>query len=551
MKTRIGWRKHRRAAQVSMFLITAALVAAMVSCGATEYEVTFSSTDGGSVTAPGEGTFYYQFCTEVSLLATPDSGYWFVGWSGGGAPIAEVTSASTIITSVEADYSIKANFEIAPGQFGLTTSSTAGGSVTVPGEGTFIYDDGKSVGLVATPASGYQFVNWSGDVGTIANVNAASTTIAMNGNYSITANFEAIPPGQFGLTISSTAGGSVTAPGEGVFTRDEGAVVSLVATPATGYQFVNWTGNVGTIANVNAASTTITMNDNYSVTANFETISPGQYSLTISSTAGGSVTTPGEGSFARDAGTVVSLVATPATGYEFVNWTGSVGTVGNTNAASTTITMNGDYSIMANFESLAEVNIPDPNLETAIREAIDKPTGPIYASDLAVLTLLDANSRNIADLTGLEYCTSLAYLYLVDNQITSISPLANLTSLTELLLGENQISSISPLANLTNLRKLGLWKNPISNISPLTNLINLEWLLFGDNQISNISPLANLTKLTRLELWTNQISDISPLVDNMGLGAGDYVHLKWNPLSSDSINTYIPQLQARGVTVVY
>jgi len=41
------------------------------------------------------------------------------------------------------------------------------------------------------------------------------------------------------------------------------------------------------------------------------------------------------------------------------------------------------------------------------------------------------------------------------------------------------------------------------------------------------------------------------LVDNMGLGAGDYVHLKWNPLSSDSINTYIPQLQARGVTVVY
>ena len=76
--------------------------------------------------------------------------------------------------------------------------------------------------------------------------------------------------------------------------------------------------------------------------------------------------------------------------------------------------------------------------------------------------------------------------------------------------------------------------------------LDLSW-----NQISNISPLANLTKLTRLELWTNQISDISPLVDNMGLGAGDYVHLKWNPLSSDSINTYIPQFQARGVTVVY
>ena len=31
------------------------------------------------------------------------------------------------------------------------------------------------------------------------------------------------------LTISSTAGGSVTAPGEGAFTCDEGTVVTLVA----------------------------------------------------------------------------------------------------------------------------------------------------------------------------------------------------------------------------------------------------------------------------------------------------------------------------------
>jgi len=123
--------------------------------------------------------------------------------------------------------------------------------------------------LVATPASGYQFVNWTGDVGTIANVNAAITTITMNDDYSITANFEAIPAGQYSLTISSTAGGSVTLPGEGAFTYDAGTVVSLAATPASGYQFVNWTGNVGTIANVNAASTTITMNDSYSIRASF------------------------------------------------------------------------------------------------------------------------------------------------------------------------------------------------------------------------------------------------------------------------------------------
>jgi uncharacterized repeat protein (TIGR02543 family) len=81
-----------------------------------------------------------------------------------------------------------------PTQYDLTISSTAGGSVTTPDEGTFTYDAGTVVGLEATPDAGYQFVNWTGDVGTVANVNAATTTITMNGNYAITANFEEIAP---------------------------------------------------------------------------------------------------------------------------------------------------------------------------------------------------------------------------------------------------------------------------------------------------------------------------------------------------------------------
>lgn len=237
-------------------------------------------------------------------------------------------------------------------QYNLTITSTDGGQVTTPGQGTFSYVGGTVVSLVATPASGYQFVNWTGSVGTIADVNAASTATTMHGNYSITANFEAIPPdGQYSLTISSTAGGSVTAPGEGTSAYDPGTVVSLVATPTSGYRFVNWTGDVATIADDSAASTTITMNSNYSITANFEAISPGgQCSLNISSTTGGSVMVPGEGTFTYDAGTAVSLVASPASDYQFVNWTGNVGTIVDPSAASTTITMSGNYSITASFQ---------------------------------------------------------------------------------------------------------------------------------------------------------------------------------------------------------
>jgi nucleoside-triphosphatase THEP1 len=70
-------------------------------------------------------------------------------------------------------------------------------------------------------------------------------------------------------------------------------------------------------------------------------------------------------------------------------------------------------------------------------------------------------------------------------------------------------------------------------------------------QINDILPLANLSSLTELGLWWNQISDISPLVDNNGLSEGDEIYLQGNPLSSDSINIYIPQLEARGVVVTY
>jgi len=81
----------------------------------------------------------------------------------------------------------------------LIISGTTGGEVTRPGEGTFPYYPGRVLNLVAKPEDGYRFVNWTGDVGTIASVNAAQTTIIMNDNYSIMANFEEKPPVSWAL----------------------------------------------------------------------------------------------------------------------------------------------------------------------------------------------------------------------------------------------------------------------------------------------------------------------------------------------------------------
>jgi Leucine-rich repeat (LRR) protein len=307
-----------------------------------------------------------------------------------------------------------------------------------------------------------------------------------------------------------------------------------------------------------------------------------------------------------------------------------------------------------------KVIFSDPNLEQAIREAINKPTGDIYDSDLSILTSLNASGKDIHSLTGLEYCTALTSLYLYGNKISNISPLSSLTNLLELYLQNNQISDITPLANLTNLRTLWLGGNPIkgnisplanlthltylylygsqiSDISPLSNLTDLTVLYLSNNQISDISPLASLTKLTNLSLYDNQVSDITPLanltkleilslynnqisqigalsaltelktlyldnnhiadigplaslnklelsdvecefdlwpqcrggkpiclglqnnqiddiaplVSNEGLSEGDGIDLRGNPLSCESYGTLLPQLEGRGVVVLY
>ncbi len=77
-----------------------------------------------------------------------------------------------------------------------------------------------------------------------------------------------------------------------------------------------------------------------------------QRTLTCSSASGGDVTDPGEGSFDYDHNTDVNLVATIDLGYHFVNWTGTAvdaGRVAGPNSTTTLVTMDADYTVVANF----------------------------------------------------------------------------------------------------------------------------------------------------------------------------------------------------------
>ena len=343
MKSNSRIRQYMR--RYGPLLIVGVLIMGLVSCDGScsstpaEYELNTSSSGGGDVVISGEGT--YADGTIVTIEAVPDECYEFVEWTG--AAVADPYSPVTTITMDEAK-SITAVFALL--SYDLTADSTDGGAVTSPGEDTFNYDCGTDVPLVAAAEEGYYFVEWSGDVDTIANVNGYTTAITLMGDCSITANFELVPPDQFVLTTSSTTGGSVTTPGEESAPYDDGTVVDLVAEAEDCYEFVEWSGDVDTIADVYSASTNITMDADKNVTANFAVLS---YDLTIDSTDGGEVSSPGEGTFPYNCGIDIPLVAAADPGYHFVEWTGDISTIDDVDAAETTITMSGNYSITANF----------------------------------------------------------------------------------------------------------------------------------------------------------------------------------------------------------
>jgi hypothetical protein len=298
--------------------------------------------------------------SDGTVVAVGHSGYWNYGQCevGDWMDIKQVIAGYSHTVGLRSDRTV-----IAVGESGAYSGTCGWTDIAQVAAGTYYTVGLKSDDTVVAAGDNRDgqcnVGNWTGIVQVAPGVShtvglkADGTVVAAGDNYHGQCDVGGWNLGlvQCSLTITSTAGGSVTTPGKQTFTYNAGTVVNLVAEPEEGYRFARWTGDVKTIGNINAAATNITMYHDYSITANFA-VPPVKYNLTISSVARGSVTSPGEGTSSYDEGTVVNLVAEAEKGYRFIGWTGDVDTIGDVTAASTTITMNGDYSMTANFENV-------------------------------------------------------------------------------------------------------------------------------------------------------------------------------------------------------
>jgi Leucine-rich repeat (LRR) protein len=159
--------------------------------------------------------------------------------------------------------------------------------------------------------------------------------------------------------------------------------------------------------------------------------------------------------------------------------------------------------------------IEDPVLESAIRDVLQKYSGGITKADIGKLKTIYVTRKGnkVKSLKGLEFATNLLSLYLADNQISDVSPLANLPKLTKIDLGTNQIKEIRSLRALPSLVDLSINHNQLSDISVLKNSPKLGSLSINHNQISDISSLAGLNRIYFLNINENLIEDISAVTN--------------------------------------
>lgn len=292
-------------------------------------------TNGGSVT--GAGTYNYgQTCT---LTATPATGYNFVNWTKNGTQVS--TNANYSFTVIEAA-SYVAHFQIQSYAISASANPSNGGSVS--GGGTYNY--GQTCTLTATPAAGYNFVNWTKD----------GTQVSTNANYSFTVTEAASYVAHFQIqsyTISASAnpsnGGSVSGGG----TYNYGETCTLTATAANGYNFLNWTES-GSMVSSNA-SYSFTVNANRSLVANFS-LDNFVVSVSADPSNGGSVT--GGGAFHY--GDNCTVVATANPGYNFVNWTENGTQVSSSPNYSFTVTDNRTLVVHFTSQSYVITATADP-----------------------------------------------------------------------------------------------------------------------------------------------------------------------------------------------
>lgn len=254
------------------------------------YQITFSATAGGTITANvGETALTSPTSvkgdTKVTFTASqPQTGYEFVGWNVDGTTVPDNTSL-TYTLDVSKDTTVEARYALTTAKYQVTygiiqTGGQNNGTLAVSGlDSSGKANAGSDITFTATPAAGYQVKQWYDAATSGTEIGVAENTTYeiknLTANESVYVQFEPIPT--YNITVNVSGQGSVTA-----MVNEKPATITnntlevkrhdsvvLTAEPEAGHHLKEWTG--GTVSQENPRTLTLSdVTDHHTIAANFE-----------------------------------------------------------------------------------------------------------------------------------------------------------------------------------------------------------------------------------------------------------------------------------------
>ncbi len=272
---------------------------------ARNYTVTFTQTGEGTVTATGADDLNaVPYGTELTIEATPATGYELTALTANGRDI-----LSTKRFVVKGDTEVKATFTQKARNYTVTFTQTGEGTVTATGA-----DDlnavpyGAELTIEATPATGYELTALTANGRDILSIKR----FVVKGNTEVKATFTKKVK-SFAVMFTQIGEGYLNATGaDDLDAVPYGTELTIEATPATGYELTALTANGRDILSTKR----FVVKGDTEVKATF-TQKERNYAVTFTQTGEGRVTATGADDLnAVPYGTELTVVATPAAGYE-------------------------------------------------------------------------------------------------------------------------------------------------------------------------------------------------------------------------------------------